>query len=293
MCGGEEEGGSTLVEEVEEEEEEQAGGPAGPGWGLTDLLPSPGADWPSSEAPPHPSEEAFDWLLSPAARPVAPPFSLVFFPRRRRRLVAREDDGEEAEEEVEVMELGLVFLFLSPAGLVKDDGGGGARAALFPNASSLPRPLRDSGSEHGLRNGERLSLSLQNTTAIEPPTTELAEPPLAPPAPSRSMGSFPEPTAPPVVLLTPSRTSTDTLDCSFPLRLAPPSFFDFPERPSSFLPPFSRSLSFPPFLALLGAGPEEEAEPEVTIIEERHLFLVLLEAESDRPVFLKVRDFFF
>lgn len=155
---------------------------------------------------------AFVWLPSPAANAAAPPFSLVFLARRRRRLVARDDEGEEAEEEVDVMELGFVFLDLSPAGLVKEDGGA-ARLLRFPIlARSLLRLPSDSGSEQGLRNGDLLSLSLQNTTAIEPPTTEPPAPPPVPPGPRRSMPIFPEPTEAPVVLLTPSRTSTDTLD---------------------------------------------------------------------------------
>lgn len=110
------------------------------------------------------------------------------------------------------MELGFVFLDFSPAGLAKDDGGTDMLLRFPMLARSLLRPLSDSGSEHGLRNGDLLSLSLQNTTAIDPPTTEPPAPPPAPPVPRRSMPSFPEPTEVPVVLLTPSRTSTDTLD---------------------------------------------------------------------------------
>ncbi|KAF3845728.1 hypothetical protein F7725_002806 [Dissostichus mawsoni] len=120
-----------------------------------------------------------------------------------------EEHGEEAEEEVDVMELALVFLDFSPEGLDNEDCGA-ARLLRFPIlAISL---LRDRGSEHGLRNGDLLSLSLQKTTAIEPPTTELPVPPPVPPGPMRSMPSFPEHTEAPVVLLTPSRTSTDTFD---------------------------------------------------------------------------------
>lgn len=240
---------------------------------------------------------AFVWLLSPAVNPAAPTFSLVFLAKRRRRLVARDDEGEEAEEEVDVIELGFVFLDFSPAGLVKEDGGA-ARLLRFPILDkSLLRLLSDRGSEQGLRNGDRLSLSLQKTTAIEPPTTE---PPALPPVlpdPSRSMPSFPEPTEAPVVLLTPSRTNTDTLDCSLPFRL-PLSFLDLPERLNSFLLPLSLSLSFPIFLARFAEGrPDEtEAEPEVTDSEDRHLLLVLLEEEeedSDWPIFFNARDFFF
>lgn len=127
-------------------------------------------------------------------------------------MVARDEEGEEAEEEVDVMELGLVFGGFSPAGLVRAEGGA-ARLLRFPIlARSLVRLPSDSGSEQGLRNGDLLSLSLQNTTAIEPPTTEPPVPPTAPPGPNRSMPSFPGPTEVPVVLLTPSRTSTDTFD---------------------------------------------------------------------------------
>lgn len=110
------------------------------------------------------------------------------------------------------MELGFVFLDFSPAGLVKEDGGA-ARLHRFPILDrSLLRPLSDSGSEQGLRNGDLLSLSLQKTTAIDPPTTEPPTPPPVPPGPRRSMPSFPEPAEAPVVLLTPSRTNTETLD---------------------------------------------------------------------------------
>lgn len=289
VWGGEEEGGSTLVEEDEEEEEEQEG--AGPAWllcGLTVLLPSAMADWTSKEAPPQPSDVTFAWLPSPTFKPEGPPFSLVFLARRRRRLLARDDEGEEAEDEVDVMELGFVFLDFIPAGLVKVDGGA-ARLLRFPTlAKSLLRLPSDSGSEQGFRNGDLLSLSLQKTTAIEPPTTEPPPPGPVPPDPNRSMPSFPEPTEVPVVLLTPSRTSTDTLDCSLLFRLPPLSFFDLPERPKSFLLLLSRSLSFPIFLARFTEGiPDEtEAEPDVTVSEERHLLLVLLDEEdSDWPIF--------
>lgn len=152
------------------------------------------------------------WLLPPAANPAASAFSLVFLARRRRRFVTREDEGEEAEEEVDVMELGFAFLDFSPAGPVSDDGGAD-RPLRFPILTrSLLRPPSDSGSEQGFRKGDLLSLSLQNTTAIEPPTTDPPVLPAAPPGPRRSMFSFPEPTEDPVVLLTPSRTRTDTLD---------------------------------------------------------------------------------
>lgn len=141
--------------------------------------------------------------------PAAPTFSLVFFTTRRRRLVTRDEEGEEAEEEVDVMEPGLAFWDGSVAELFME-GGGAARLLRLPmELRSLPRPPSDSGSEQGLRKGDLLSLSRQKTTAIEPPTTELPAPPPGPPDPNKSMPSFPEE---PVVLLTPSRTSTETLD---------------------------------------------------------------------------------
>lgn len=152
------------------------------------------------------------WLPSPAVKTTAPLFSLVFLARRRRRLLARDDEGEEAEEEVDVMELGFVFLDLSPAAPVKEDGGATMLLRFPILARSLLRLPSDNGSEQGLRNGDLLSLSLQKTTAIEPPTTEPPAPPPVPPGPRRSMPNFPEPTEAPVVLLTPSRTSTDTFD---------------------------------------------------------------------------------
>lgn len=291
MCGGEEEGGSTLVEEDEDEDEEQGTGPGCPVCGLTDLLPSPLADWTSRDALSQDSDAALVWLPSPAIIPVAPSFSLVFLASRRRRLVARDDEGEEVEE-VDVMELGLVFLGFSPGVVVKDDDGAARMLRFPPLVRSLLRPPRDSGSEHGLRNGDLLSLSLQNTTAMEPPTTELPAPPPVPPDPRRSMLSFPAPTEAPVVLLTPSRTSTDTLDWSFPFRLLLLSFLDFPERHRSFLLPLSRSLSFPILRALFTDGNpgETEAEPEVTVREDKHFLVVLLEEGSD---FCSARDFFF
>lgn len=226
---------------------------------------------------------AFAWLPSPSVNAATPPFSLVFLPSRRRRLFTRDDEGEDAEEEVDVTELGFAFLDFNPAGLAKEDGGAARLLRLPILARSLPRPPRESGSEQGLRNGDRLSLSLQKTTAIEPPTTELPAPPPVPPDPRSSMPNFPEPTDAPVVLLTPSRTSTDTLDCSLPLRLPPVSFLDLPERPDSFLLPFSRSLSFPSFLVRFVEGTADEmgTEPEVTDSEEKSLLLVLTEEEED------------
>lgn len=107
------------------------------------------------------------------------------------------------------MEPGLAFCEGSAAEVFIEEGGAARLLRLPMEPRSLPRPPSDSGSEQGLRNGDLLSLSLQKTTAMEPPTTELAAPPPGPPVPNKSMPSFPEE---PVVLLTPSRTSTDTLD---------------------------------------------------------------------------------
>lgn len=230
-------------------------------------------------APPQPSEAALDWLPSQAGGAAAPPFLPVFLARRRRRLVARDEEGEDAEEEVDVMELGFVFLAFSPADPAKEDGGGGAARPLrFPN---------DSGSEHGFRNGERLSLSLQKTTAMEPPTTGPPAAPPAPPGPRRSMLSFPEPTLVPVVLLTPSRTRTDTLDCSFPFL----SFLDFPDRIRSFLLLLFRTFSFPTFLTLFAdeSPGAPAAGPGAPLSEDRLLLAVLVEDDS---AFLGVCVFF-
>lgn len=124
-------------------------------------------------------------------------------------MVTRDDEGEEAEEEVEVMDPGLAFWDGSAAVLLREEGVAARLLRLPMELRSLPRLPSDSGSEHGLRNGDLLSLSLQKTTAIEPPTTELPVPPPVPPVPNKSMPSFPDE---PVVLLTPSRTSTETLD---------------------------------------------------------------------------------
>lgn len=250
------------------------------------MLPSPTVDRTSEEAPPQPSDVAFVLLPSPSVNPPARLLSLVFLAGRRRRLLAKDDEGEEVAEEVDVMELGLVFLDFSPVGLVKEAGGGATLLRFSILAKSLVRLPKDSGSEQGLRNGDLLSLSLQKTTAIDPPTTEPPAPPLAPPAPKRSMPSFPLPTDAPVVLLTPSRTRTDTFDCNLPFRLPLPSFLDLLERHKSFLQPLSRSLLI--FLLLFAdVRPDEiDAEPDVTINDERHLLLLLLEDEdSGWPVF--------
>lgn len=271
VWGGEEEGGSTLMDE-DEAEEEQGVGPAWLVWGLTDFCPSPAVDWTSEEGPLQISVVVFIGLTSTTVDPVASLFSLFFL--RRRPLFVKEDEGEEAKEDVDVMELCFVFLGFILAGLGNEDCG----ASLFRFsmlAKSLLQLLSDRGSEQGLRNGDLLSLSLQKTTAIEPPTTELPDPTLVPPGPRRSMPIFPELTDGPVVLLTPSRTKTDTLDCS--LLFLPPSFFSLPERTKFFLLPLSLSLSLTIFLARFASPRPEEtvAEPEVTVSEERHLLFDL------------------
>lgn len=260
MWGGEEDGGRTLVEEEDDEEEDEEGvGPAGPECGLEGFVPTP--DWMSEEGPPQPPPSELQLAMAPSTsvKPAAKPFSpRVFLASRRLRLVARDDDGEDAEEEVEVVELGLAFLDFSVAtvGLASEEEGGAARELRLPTfPRSLLRPLSNRGSEQGLRNGDLLSLSLLKTTAMEPPTTGIPEPPTDPPAPRSSMPSFPEPTGPPVVLLTPSRTSTDTLDCSLAFLPPPLNFLDLPDRPDSFFPPFSpRSFSFPIFRPRLAEG---------------------------------------
>lgn len=212
-----------------------------------------------------PSELQLALVPSESAKPPALSFSRVFFPSRRLRLVARDDEGDDAEEEVDVVELGLAFLDFSDVGLDKDEGGAARELRLSTLPMSLLRTVKDRGSAQGLRNGDLLSLSLRKTTAMDPPTTAPPEPPPGPPAPRSSIPSFPEPTELPVVLLTPSRTSTETLDCSLAF-LPPLSFLERPERPDSFFPPFStRSLSFPNFRPRLATGRAGgmEAEPEV------------------------------
>lgn len=292
MRGGEDKGGSALTEE-DEAEEEQGAGPAWLVWGLTDFRPSPATDWTSKEAPLQVSVLVFVWLASAATDPVASLFSLFFLPVRRRPLLTEEDEGEEAKEDVDVMELCFVFLGFNLAGLLSKEGVA-SRFRFSMLARSLLRLPSDRGSEQGLRNGDLLSLSLQKTTAIEPPTTELPDPPLVPPGPRRSMPIFPEPTDGPVVLLTPSLTKTDTFDCS--LLFLPPSFFNLPERTKPFLLPLSLSFSLPIFL-LLFANPRPEetvAEPVVTISEEVHLLFDRGgEEDSDWPFFLSGCGFFF
>ena len=190
---------------------------------------------------------------------IARPFSRGFFPGLRLRLAAEDDVGEDADDDVEVVELGLAFLDLSPAGLAEESGARVLRCLLVL-LRSLALPGKDSGSEQGFRNGDRLSLSRRNTTAIDPPTTEgPAAPPTTPPGPRRSIPSLLEF---PVVLLTPSRTSTDTLDWSLAFLLPPPSFLDLPERPDSFLPPFSF-----PALRLLAVD-EDAAGGRVVVLPE-------------------------
>lgn len=236
---GGDEGTAMLVDEDEGVEAGRQGG------GLQDLEPTTIPDWTSSPDMPQPPMR-----LRPTPSSASPhlPFSLTslpFFPRFRLGLAAEEEEGDEAEEEeVEVVELGLAFLGLRIDSW-EEEGEGEARVPrLFILPMSLLLPEIAMGSEQGLRKGDLLSLSLRNTTAMEPPTT----PPLPPPAwtecslptPPRTP-SFPTPPSTPVVLLTPSRTSIDTLDCSF-------FFLLLPERPPSFLP---FSLSFPDFRRFL------------------------------------------
>lgn len=223
VWGGEEDGGRTLVEEVEEEEEDdddEGVGPSGVEGGLEGLGPATIRGWRSGEAS---VQVEFPVPVLPSGLSTGAPFSRGFFPGLRRRLVAEDDVGEDADDDVEVVELGLTFLdfVLAPKRAFR------GLPVLF---NSLARPDRGSSSEQGLRNGDRLSLSRRNTTAIDPPT----DGPAGPTGPSRSRPSLPEF---PVVLLTPSRTSTDTLDCSLAFR--PPTFFDLPERPELFLLGFS------------------------------------------------------
>lgn len=165
--------------------------------------------------------------------------------------------GEDADDDVEVVELGLTFFDLNPAGFVEgmDERVFRCLPVLF---KSLTLPGRESGSEQGFRNGDRLSLSRRKTTAIDPPTTDG---PVVPLDPSRSIPSLPEF---PVVLLTPSRTSTETLDCSLPFLLLPPGFLDLPERPNSFL----LGLSFPVFRTLLAEGEEAVRGREAVLTED-------------------------
>lgn len=165
--------------------------------------------------------------------------------------------GEDADDDVEVVELGLAFFDLSPVGFVEDIDERVFRClpVLF---KSLTLPVNESGSEQGFRNGDRLSLSRRKTTAIDPPTTEGPVVPLGPRRSIPSLAEFP------VVLLTPSLTSTETLDCSLPFLLPPPSFLDLPERPDSFL----LGLSFPVLRPLLVDDEEAVRGKEVVLLED-------------------------
>lgn len=236
MCGGEEDGGSKLAdEEAEDEEEDDGVGPGRAEGGLDGLDPAPTSGCISPDTPIHSPTTVLQLLLEFLASlpSTVSPFSLGFFPGLLLRFAAKDDVGEEADEDVDVAELGLFFFDLSPPWLVKEEGLRMLRCfpVLF---GSLTLPGRGRVSEQGLRKGDRLSLSLRNTTAIDPPTTDDPEgPPTTPPlGPRRSMPNFPEF---PVVLLTPSRTRTDTLDWSLPFLLLPPSFLDLPERSASIL----------------------------------------------------------
>lgn len=224
----------------------------------------------------------------------ASPFSLFVLVARWRFLFPRDSEEEEAKEEVDVTEAGFVFLVFKLAGLVKGGGGAGSLCCFFMAGRSLVRPPSDSGFKQGLRKGDLLSLSLQKTTAIEPPTTELPDPPVVPPDPKRSMLIFPEPSDAPVVLLTPSRNRTETLDCSLLFRL--PSFLDLPVCVKPFLQSFFRSFSLPIFLACFAkVRPDEmDAEPDVTISEEMYLPLILEDEEDSAwPIFFNIWGFFF
>lgn len=305
VCGGEEDGGSTLAdEEVEDDEEDDGVGPGRAEGGLDGLDPTPTNGCISDDTPTQPSPTVLQLLLAFLASlsSTVSPFSLGFLPGLLLRFAASDDVGEEADEDVDVAELGLAFFDFSPPGLVEE--GGPRMLRCFPVLlKSLLLPGRAKVSEQGLRKGDRLSLSRRNTTAIDPPTTDGPEAPLTTPlGPRRSMPNFP---GFPVVLLTPSRTRTDTLDCSLPFLLLPPSFLDLPERPASFFP----ALSLPVFRPRLVADEDAVGWRDVLLPEEaerggerddRRLLLLAFglwedeeEVDSDSPAFLPDLDFFF
>lgn len=249
MCGGEEDGGRILAdEELEDDEEDEGVGPGRAEGGLDGLDPTPTNGCISVDTPAQPPPTVLQLLLAPleSLPSTVSSFSLSFFPGLLLRFATNEEVGEEADEDVDVAELGLAFFDFSPLEFVDD--GGPRMLRCFPVLlGSLPLPGRASVSEQGLRNGDRLSLSRRNTTAIDPPTTEGPEAPLTTPeGPRRSRPNFPEF---PVVLLTPSRTKTDTLDWSLPFLLLPLSFLALPERPASVFPTFSLPV-FRPRLVL-------------------------------------------
>lgn len=239
VCGGEEEGGRALVEEEEEEDDDEGVGAGSKAGGLEGL----GCDPPGA-------------FTSPPPAKAAPLLSRSFLPGRRRRLATEEEQGEEVEEEV--LEVGVTVLAFRRVGLATLDG---AKTFLccccwlpaLLRSLPPPAPLRDgsdSGSEHGFRNGERLSLSRRNTTAMEDEPLPLTTAPLGPRRSTPSFPAVPGALVVPVVLLTPSRTRTDTLDCS--LAFLPPAFLEWLDLPDSFLAPFS-------FLVLRARLAEEEA----------------------------------
>lgn len=79
-----------------------------------------------------------------------------------------------------------------------------------------------------------------------------------------------------------------------PFRRLPLSFFDLLERPTSFLLPFSHSLSFPVFLTRFARGRPGETGAASVVADgaERHLLLVLLEEEEDEEDWTDFFTFF-
>lgn len=289
VWGGEDDGGSILVDEVEEDDDDddEGVGPESAGGGLDGLRPTPLRGCISTDGPVQPDPKILLLAPFPSGTSTAIPFSRSFFPGLRRLLANEDEVGEEADEEVDVVELGLTFFAFSPVELLEVSDPRELRC-LPVLLGSLFLFARDSGSEQGLRKGDRLSLSRRNTTAIDPPTTEG---PVGPPGPRRSSPNLLEF---PVVLLTPSRTNTDTLDCN--LVFLPPSFLDLPERLESFLP----SLSFPILRPLLMEEDEAGGGRDAVLLEEAERSEVLLVLslckdeleDSDWPIFFAPRPGF-
>lgn len=252
---GGDEGGGAQVEDDEVDDEDdgiRAGGSGGGLEGLELLEVLDGMSSPDKTQLPPSTEEA---AVAPST--TFKTLRFCFLPNLLLPLVNKREEGEEAaEEEVEVVELGLTFFDLR-TDACEGEADKCIRALVF---WALPKSLflaeSETGSELGLRKGDRLSLSLRKTTAIDPPTSV---PLLAPPWPGRSIVLATTPNLleliPPVVLLTPSRTSTDTLDCSFPFREPLLIFFNLPGRTLSFFPTFSFSFTtFLAFFVALGTG---------------------------------------